>query len=429
MFKKIIKDPNTGEIIDPHQNELLICESQIIKKNDPRYNDLDHLCFLSKNLYNISLYDNRQEFFETSKKLSTFDKISMYTKKDQVDFRALPAKVARYTIALVDDNFSSFFALQKKKKDGKYNKPVRIPKYLHKTKGRQVVHYHKQALNFKEHGYIKLSKSTIKIQTAIPKEQVQYLRIVPCNTHIKIQIGYYKEKKQKSNRKRKRYASIDVGQNNLMTVTSNVFTPVIYNGKPVKSINQYYNKIVSKEKSRLKKRHNTYSSRKLQQLSLWRENQIDNYFHKTTKQLVDHLVSHNIDTVVIGRNKGWKDGISLSKKTNQNFVSIPFTKLYALLTYKLELAGITYIETEESHTSKCSFIDQEPIHHHEHYVGKRVRRGLFRSKDHYYVNADINGSLNILRKYLTKINDYSTNLHLSLMYYNRSPRLLPLING
>lgn len=414
---------------DLYQNSLLICESQIIKKNDDRYNELDHLCFLSKNMYNVALYDNRRMYFNTNKKPSTFDKIKLYTKENQPDFRALPAKVANYTIALVDDNFSSFFALIKKKQAGKYDKPVRIPGYLDKKDGRQVVHYHKQALSFKEDGYVKLSKSNIKIQTRVPKNQIQYLRVVPCGNHIKIQIGYYKEKKQKINRKRKRYASIDVGQNNLMTVTSNVFTPIIYNGKPVKSVNQYYNKVASQEKSRLMKRHNCYSSHKLQQLSLWRENQINNYFHKTTKQLIDHLLHHNIDTVVIGRNKGWKDGISLSKKVNQNFVSIPFTKLYALLKYKLELAGINYIEIEESYTSKCSFIDQEPICHHEHYVGKRVRRGLFRSKDRYYMNADVNGSLNILRKYLTNIGEYSDTLHSLLLHYNHSSKILSFINN
>jgi transposase, IS605 orfB family len=213
-----------------------------------------------------------------------------------------------------------------------------------------------------------------------------------------------------------------------MTVTSNVFHPVIYNGKPIKSVNQFYNKIRAKEQSELKKVNNVNWSQKLGRLSLWRENQINNYFHKVTTHFVNYCIVNNIDTVIIGRNIGWKDSINLGKRANQNFVTIPFVRLYDLLKYKLELNGINYIETEESHTSKCSFIDKEKICHHESYVGRRIKRGLFMSKDGKKYNADINGSLNILRKYMTKIGAYTDGLHEELVRYMANPKKIKVKN-
>ena len=405
----------------------LLVEKQIIKPSNPLYKELDHLCFLSKNLYNVTLYTIRQHYFNTKKYKSYFSIVSDFTKENQVDFRALPAKVSRYTIQLVDQNMKSFFALLKKKQANKYDKSVGLPKYLDKTKGRQVVHYNKQSLSLKKDGFIKLSKSSIEIQTKVPKNEIQYLKLVPCGNHIKVMIGYYKTKKKTKNTQ-KRIASIDIGQNNLMTVTSNVFHPIIYNGKPVKSINQFYNKILAKEQSKLKKVNNVNWSKKLGKLTLWRENQINNYFHKVTTHFVNYCIVRDIDTVIVGRNQQWKDSINLGKKVNQNFVTIPFGRLYDLLKYKLELNGITYIETEESHTSKCSFIDKEEICHHDSYVGRRIKRGLFKSKNGKNYNADINGSLNILRKYMTKIGTYTDDLHEELVKHMATPKKIKAKN-
>lgn len=406
---------------------MLLIEKQIVRPSNPLYKELDELCFLSKNLYNSTLYTVRQHYFNTNKYLTAFTVIKDFTKENQVDFRALPASVSRYTVQLVDQNMRAFFALIKKKKAGKYTELVRLPKYLDKTSGRQIVHYPKQSLSLKKDGFVKLAKSNIKFKTSVSNNDIQYLKLVPCGNHIKVLIGYYKTMPTKKTNN-KRFASIDIGQNNLMTITSNVFHPIIYNGKPVKSVNQFYNKIKAKEQSRLKKQNNVYWSKKLGKLTLWRENQISNYFHKVTNHFVNYCVANNIDTVIIGRNQQWKDGINLGKKTNQNFTSIPFGQLYDLLKYKLELNSITYIETEESHTSKCSFIDKEEICHHDSYAGRRVRRGLFKSKEGYKYNADINGSLNILRKYLTNQNAYSNKLHKELVAHMTNPRKLKVAN-
>ena len=408
-------------------NNMLLVEKQIIRPSNPLYKKLDNLCFLSKNLYNSTLYTVRQHYFNTGEYLTGFTISKDFAKKNQADFRALPAKVSHFTVQLVDQNMKSFFALLKKKKANQYDKPVRLPKYLDTNSGRQVVHYTKRALSLKKDGFVKLSKSNIEFQTKVPKNEIQYLKLVHCGNHIKVVIGYYKTTK-KIKDTQKRIASIDIGQNNLMTVTSNVFHPVIYNGKPVKSVNQFYNKIKAEKQSQLKKQNNVYWSKKLGQLALWRENQIANYFHKVTHHFVNYCIANDIDTVIIGRNQQWKDNINLGKRVNQNFVTIPFGQLYNLLKYKLELNSINYIETEESHTSKCSFIDKEEITHHDSYVGRRIRRGLFKSKEGNKYNADINGSLNILRKYMTKTGTYTDELHDELVRYMANPRKLRVAN-
>lgn len=406
---------------------MLLVEKQIIRPSNPLYKKLDNLCFLSKNLYNSTLYTVRQHYFNTGEYLTGFTISKDFAKKNQADFRALPAKVSHFTVQLVDQNMKSFFALLKKKKANQYDKPVRLPKYLDTNSGRQVVHYTKRALSLKKDGFVKLSKSNIEFRTKVPKNEIQYLKLVHCGNHIKVVIGYYKTTK-KIKDTQKRIASIDIGQNNLMTVTSNVFHPVIYNGKPVKSVNQFYNKIKAQEQSRLMNQNNVYWSKKLGQLTLWRENQISNYFHKITHHFVNYCIANDVDTVIIGRNQQWKDNINLGKRVNQNFVTIPFGQLYNLLKYKLELNGINYIETEESHTSKCSFIDKEEITHHDSYVGRRIRRGLFKSKEGNKYNADINGSLNILRKYMTKTGTYTDELHEDLVRYMTNPRKLKVAN-
>ncbi len=94
----------------------------------------------------------------------------------------------------------------------------------------------------------------------------------------------------------------------------------------------------------------------------------------------------------------WKQEAQLGKRNNQNFVSIPYYILLNQITYKAEEVGMNVIEQDESHTSKCSFLDNESVEHHSKYLGKRIRRGLFRSSKGILINADVQGALNIIRK-------------------------------
>ena len=332
--------------------ELTLVEKHQIKYHSKEHKECDRLCFLSKNLYNSTLYTIRQHYFNTKKYLSYPEVNKKFSFDNQVDYRALPAKVSQQTQRLVDQNFKSFFALLKTEN---LNWKPKLPKYLHKVKWRQMVYYQEQALSKKFPWYIKLSQTNLKIKT---NKQVCFARIVPSNWKYTIEL-WYKVPLREMLVSNQRFASIDLWVNNLMTLVSNCFNPLIINGKPLKSINQYYNKTTSE----LKKTN--YSRKKL-----WnrRKNKINDYLHKASRYLVNHLVSNGIDTLVIWYNKEWKQETKLGKVNNQNFVNIPFQKLIEMLSYKCRLVGIKVEIQEESYTSKCSFLDNEPIQKPSEYL-------------------------------------------------------------
>ena len=265
-----------------------------------------------------------------------------------------------------------------------------------------MVLYGKQSLSFKKKGYIRLSKTNIYIKSNFSKEDVKFVRIVPKSNLITVEIGYEKEEKVfKDNGK---FASIDLGLNNLMTIVTSINEkPLIINGLPLKSINQRFNKRSSKIKSELFLKNQKYHSKKLSNIINKRNNKVKDYLHKSSTFLVNYLVSNDITNLIIGYNENWKQNINMSKKNNQNFVSIPFYTLINQIQYKCKLKGINVILINESYTSKCSFLDNEEITKHNEYLGIRINRGLFKRKiNNQLMNADVNSACNILKKYLLK---------------------------
>ena len=436
MTKKVKK-----RIYKDRSNIITLTERHVINENHVLFEECDKLSFFAKNLYNATLYIQRQSFFNSNSKfLNYYDVNKIFTTGNQLDYRMLPAKVSKQVQMLVDKNFKSYFALVKKKNKGDYDKPVKIPRYLNKTKGRFVVPYPKDALSLKNEGFVKLSKTNIVISTKINNDLITGVRIVPKGNHYVIEI-LYDVVKQEIKPSYDMVAFIDPGLNNLMTVTSNVFNPLLYNGRYVKSINHLANKMIACEQSKRKPwkvNSTTNNELRINQLlapkldkgnsnlekSIWskRSNRINDYFHKVTTNLMNHLVSHNIKTVIFGHNIGQKQDIDLGKFTNQNFVNVPFTKLISMLEYKCQLAGINFVVSEESYTSLCSFIDNEIVGKHDNYQGKRIKRGLFKTSKGLLINADVNGSLNIGRKYLTSIGYYSDQLHNELLKCMVNPR-------
>ena len=277
----------------------------------------------------------------------------------------------------------------------------------------------------KNEGFVKFSKTNIVVETKLSRKDIKAARIVPKGNHFVIEILYKATAIQLKSETPKRVAFVDPGLNNLMTVTSNCFNPMIVNGKPLKSINQLSNKTIAELKSKLSKQGLKTSSL-LKSIYSKRSRRLTDLLHKITTQLVNHLDSHNIDTVIFGHNIGQKQDINLGKVTNQNFVQIPFTQSMQLLKYKCELRGIRFIETEESYTSKCSFLDEESICKHSSYQGKRVKRGLFETSNGKLINAGVNGSLNIGRKYLTKVSMYAKQLHDDLVRFMVNPKVVTI---
>ena len=371
---------------------MYLTERHIIKNNK----ELDILCFNSKNLYNKALYLVRQHYFETKDYLNYFQVYRLMADSKDVDYYALPTRVATQTLRLLDRNFKSFFALIKKKKKNEYNKPIRIPRYLDKE-GRTIATFPKGAVSmvYLRKGIIKLSSLSLQIPTKVTESNIVEVRVLPRNNHHVVEVTYKVDEVQlKSDNGR--YASIDLGLNNLATVGSNVVKPFIVNGRPLKSINQYYNKEMARLQSLLK--GNKKTSKRIKSISNKRNNKVKDYLHKSSRMLVNFLVSNDISTLIIGYNEEWKQNINIGKKNNQSFVNIPFYAFIQQLEYKCKLEGINFIITEESYTSKCSFLDNETIEKQENYLGKRIKRGLFMSAKNKIINADLNGSLNILKK-------------------------------
>ena len=388
---------------------MTLTEQTTIQQDNNLYPILDNLCFLSKNLYNASLYAIRQYYFTNHEFYDAYKVINEFTQTNNVDYRALPAKVSQQTILLVGQNFNSFFSSIKAG-----IKTAKIPHYLDKQ-GRQVVTYSKQAVGIrylkKEHCYTLSgvrdeNNNLIKFKTKV--DNIQFVRIIPKGNHIVIEVGY--EKQEKSIELNNHIAAIDLGVNNLATVTTNINAPFIISGKPLKYINHEYNKRIGEIQ-----KCNYYCNNitKKWTKSMYKEvdkrnNRIKDFLHKASRSIVNYLVSNDITTLVIGKNNGWKQNTKLGKRNNQNFVQIPFNQFISMLEYKCELEGIQVIVINESYTSKCSFIDNEEMIHHDVYCGKRKTRDLFVTKNNICINADVNGSYNIMRKFCeTPINKYN----------------------
>ena len=379
-----------------------LTEKEIIYSTDERFDLIKNLCHLSKNLYNASLYDVRQYYFETKSYRTWQSQATIFTKNNNSDYYALQSHLAQQVLMQVGRQFISFF-------NNKSNKKKRIPKYKDKN-GYNVVTFPKLAISkqidFDEpkqiYTYTLYRKSyNLKIKSTKPNVKMVKFVYDEVNDLIKC-FKIYEVEQPKLNKDNSRYFSIDPGLNNIVAIYNNIgIRPLLYNGRPIKSINQYYNKTNAKLRAELPA--NIKSSKRLKQLSFKRNNKIDYEMHKISTHIINEAVKNNISKIFIGNNVGWKNEINIGRRNNQNFVNIPHTKLFNQLLYKGLLNGIEVIFTEESYTSKASFFDKDelPIYgqsgNHK-FSGKRISRGLYKDSKGNLWNADLNGGGNIMRK-------------------------------
>jgi putative transposase len=372
-------------------------EIHCIKKGHHLFTYCNETCFKAKNLYNHANYLIRQQLFYLEIFLPYDGKEhSLYFQtKNHETYKALPAQTAEGVLKKLEDNWHAFFASMKEWKaaPSRFRGMPRPPKYKERN-GRFTAFFTNQQCTVKD-GYLHFPKTRLCLETKITGPVVE-VRITPEGNRYKIEIVHDHVVPTVISTEPRKIASIDLGLNNLVTMVDNIGdTPIVINGRIAKSMNQYYNK----KKARLMSRvGDKGTSNRLWTLSLKRDHKIHDQMHKVSRFVVTWCIEHEIDTLVVGKNNEWKQEIDLGRKNNQNFVSIPFESLIKKLVYKCEDAGIQFVETEESYTSKCSFIDNESIEHHDVYLGKRVKRGLFRTATGITINADVNGSYNILRK-------------------------------
>ena len=382
-----------------------LVERHLIKKSHPNWKELDQLTFDSKNLYNKVLYCSRQVFFkEDTQHTSTTGSWIYHEVKGLPEYKALPAKVSNQVILQNRKSWSSYFALLKLYNSGELEDKPKPPKYKKKQSDRNIVTYDVQSYSkvWLNKGYFHPSGTELYVPTNLTN--IKGGRIVPkVNGDFVVEILYEVEPLYDGTLDYNEVAGIDLGIDNIITLTSSKegFIPIVANGKVVKSINQFYNKLKAKLQSKLEKEQ--YTSKRINNLTAKRTRKIDHILHTISRRVADFLYNQGIGTLVIGKNDVWKQDVNIGKRNNQNFVSIPHSRLVHMITYKCELLGIQVFETEESYTSKCSFLDREPMGKQESYVGRRIRRGLFKSSDGRLINADVNGSYNIMRKVFPNI--------------------------
>ena len=375
-------------------------EKHTIRRNHKLWRYCDELCFKSKNLYNYANYIQRQRFINSEKNL-TYKELTFELKYSD-PFKDLGSNSAQHTLKMLDKSWKSFFTSIKDygKNPNKYLGKPKPPKYKDKN-GRHICVLTNMQSQIKD-GYLYFAFKYLKPCNNLVKTNIQgkhlQTRIIPKGSCYVLEI-VYETKDIELKHKKNRIMGIDLGVDNLATLTNNVGAKsIVINGRPIKSINQYYNKKRSELQSDLKKRHSRNFSSNLNKLQIKRDNKIDYVFHCASKSIINYAMVSDIDTMIIGLNKTWKQESGMNKVSNQNFISIPYEKLIKQIQYKAEENGIEVVITEESYTSGCSFLDNEEICKGGYNKSRRIKRGLFKSNKGVVINADVNGAYNIIRK-------------------------------
>ncbi len=387
---------------------MQLVEQHVIDRADPRFAVIDDAAFKSKNLYNAALYEMRQAFFTDGIYLN-YNEIQRRMQSHEA-YKALPAKVSQQVLMLLANNWESFKEAKKAYEEdpSRFTGRPRLPRYKHKTEGRNILVYTVQAVSKRglKHGLIQPSMLSIEVQTK--QKAIHQVRIIPRNGYYVVEVIYSKKAVQ-AKVDPSFCVAIDLGATNLAAITANRegWVPRLVNGRPIKACNQWYNKRMKALKLCLPKEDRERVTKQMEQITNHRNRQINHYLHAASKRIIDFLAKEGVGTIIVGKNPLWKQETGMGKRNNQNFVQIPHARLIEMLTYKAALVGIQVEVREESYTSKASFVDLDPIptykpnDEEEHlFSGKRIgrRNRLYRTKDGRKICADVNGSYNILRK-------------------------------
>lgn len=379
------------------------------------YDLLREMCRYSNNLYNVALYNIRQHYFNT-KQFLTYE--SNYHKcKTNENYSLLQAGISQQIMKVVDRNFKSFFNLIKKCKLGDYKYyDVNIPHYRHKGEMFNLIMSTNAFIIKDGYLYVGMSRTfrtlhesvkeiAIPFPARLSDKIIKEIRILPCNNGRYFKIQYVYEAEQESvNTDKNNMLSIDLGVDNLATCVSTVGTPFIIDGRKLKSINHQWNKETARFRS-ISMKQGLKTTARIWRNTTKRNNQVNDAIKKSARYIINYCTKNNIGTLVVGYNADFKRNSNLGKTNNQNFVQIPLGNLRQQLKFLCWKYEIEYAEQEESYTSKSSFIDKDVLPEYKPeqpytgtFSGKRIKRGLYQSKNGTILNADVNGAANILRK-------------------------------
>ena len=395
----------------------LTLKQQVKHLSKKEFRNLKYLCHIAKNLKNQAIYNVRQHYFKNKKYLSYSENYKIL--KNSENYKKLNSNMAQQILKEVDESFKSFFALLKLAKNGQYNGKIKLPNYLDKDgfttlvigfvrlKDDMLIVPYSNSFK-KTHQEVK-----VKLPPVLKGKKIKEIRIIPKqhSRYFEIQYIYEVEEVQRKLNK-ENVLGIDLGIDNLCTCVTNTGASFIIDGRKLKSINQYYNKINAKLQSIKDKQKIERTTLRQKRITRKRNNRINDYLSKATRTIVNYCLNNDIGKLVLGYNEDFQRNSNIGSINNQNFVNIPYGKLRDKLIYLCKLYGIEFKLQEESYTSKASFFDGDeiPIYDKENlqeyvFSGKRIKRGLYQTSTGKLINADCNGALNILRK--SKVVDLS----------------------
>ncbi|MBE9160982.1 RNA-guided endonuclease TnpB family protein [Tychonema sp. LEGE 06208] len=392
------------------------CQQVLIKPDKKLKAVLEYICQESNKLHNCAVYYVRQIYFKCHIFVRPFDIINEL--KRNPHYGALCAQAAQQTCGAVGESVKSFKGLMKLFREGKLESRPKFPNYR-TPGGLHLIAYPKQALGKKlidgrisiplgqkVKAWFGLKNFQIQMPSNLDYTDIREVRILPRNGCFYAEF-VYKLVSIQVNTDDQKVLGIDRGIDNWLTCISNANTSFIVDGKHLKSLNQWYNKRVA---ALMDGKPNGFWSHQLARLTEKRNRQMRDAVNKAAKIVINHCLENQIGTVVFGWNKGQKNSVNMGLKTNQKFVQIPTGRLKTRISQLCEKYGIRFIETEESYTSKASFVDSDflpaigakPDGWKE--SGRGIKRGLYRTNlQNWYINADCNAAGNIIRKVATML--------------------------
>ncbi len=386
---------------------LFGCQQILIHTSKDIQAIIEYLCRESNKVFNCAVYYARQIYFKAHEYVTKAELDNEL--KNNRHFQAMYSQAAQQTCHSVFEGFKSFKALNKLFRQGKLVEKPRPPKY--RKRGLNIVSYPKQALKLignniriplgsKVKAWFGMDSFTLALPSNLEFKDIRELRLLPRNQCFYAEF-VYKLERVEAHLNPDNALGIDPGMDNWLTCVSATGTSFIIDGKHVKSLNRWYNKKVSTIKDN---KPQGFWSKKLAHLTEQRNRQMRDAVNKAARLVINHCLENNIGTIVFGWNQGQKQESNLGSKNNQKWVQVPTARLKERISQLCEQYGIRFVETEESYTSKASFVDGDYLPKYGEKPdnwkpsGKRVKRGLYRTALNWYINADCNGASNILRK-------------------------------
>jgi len=391
------------------------CQQNLISPDKDLKAVLEFLCSESSKLTNCGVYYSRQLYFKTGKIPSRADlHKELGTRNLNPHYQALYSDTAQQILTTVAESFRSFIELLKGIKTGTVTQKPKLPGY--RQGGMALVTYTGRSVKLKDgllrfplgskvKAWFGLDAFYLPMPSNLEFASIREFRILPRNGEFYLELVYKTESIQ-ADVDFGKALGIDHGIDNWLTCVSNAGKSFIVDGLHLKSLNQWYNKRVATLKEG---RVQGFWSKQLANITEKRNRQVRDAINKAARRVVNHCLSNQIGTVVFGWNKGQKDSANMGAKTNQKFVQITTGRLKSRIKQLCEQYGIQFVETEESYSSKSSFLDSDflPTFGEKpegwKASGKRVKRGLYQTAQGWLINADCNGSANIIRKVAVKL--------------------------